>query len=118
VPTPWSAAQNKADGLKQKPQTECSVRVPLCQDRCLLDERRPQALRRVAAETADRHIYDCLPTGDRQVAEVTLITAVERIRPGATVRALRAPRCTAHGEMHDLVGQANLLENEPGTSRQ
>src|SRR5438270_577691 len=59
-----------------------------------------------------------LPTGDRQIAEVTLVAAVEGFRPEAIVRAVRARRLAADGEVDDLAAQLYLLDNEPGARRQ
>ena len=58
--------------------------VPLGQCGCLLDEGLARALWLVAAEATDPQIDNRLPTGNWQIAKVTLVTAVERFRPGAT----------------------------------
>jgi hypothetical protein len=43
---------------------------------------------------------------------------VEGFRPEATVRAVRARRLAADGEVDDLAAQLYLLDNEPGAKRQ
>src|SRR5205085_1596510 len=67
---------------------------------------------------SDSQIDHPLPTANRQVAEIALVTTVERFRPRAALRTLGAGRFAADGEVHDLVAQLYLLDNEPSARRQ
>ena len=116
--TSWTAAKSEADVFEQRPQPARSVGVALRQHGCLLNEGLAWAFWLVAAKPPDPQIDNSPPTGDRQIAKITLVTAVERFRPGAAMRAVCAGRFTADREVHDLVPQPYLLDNEPGAWRQ
>src|SRR5207302_6098993 len=72
----------------------------------------------VAAKPADPQIDNRSPTGNGHIAKVPLVTAVERFRPGATYRAVCTRRFAANGDVHDLITQLYLLDNEPCARRQ
>ena len=78
MPTPRTAAERKADVFEQRPQPARSMGVALRQYGYLLNEGLARAVWLVAAKPADLQIDDRLPTGDWQIAEIPLVTAVER----------------------------------------
>jgi len=78
VATARTATEGNADPFDQRPQPARCMGVTLSQKRGLLDEGLAWALRQVAAKPADSQLNDRLPTGDRQVAEIALVTTVER----------------------------------------
>lgn len=92
--------------------------VALRQYGCLLDEGLTRALWLVAAKPADQQIDDCLPTCDWEIAQIALVTTVERFRPGTAIWAMCARGFAANGDVDDFITQLYLLDNEPSAGRQ
>jgi len=118
VPTSWTAAESQPDLFEQRPQPARSVGVALRQVRGLLNEGLPRTSQLVTAKAANPQIDDRLPTGDRQITEIALVTAVERFRPGTAIPAISAGGFTADHDVDNLVAQLYLLDNEPFALRQ
>jgi len=118
VPAPWTAAKGEPDLFEQRPEPARSVGVALRQDRCLLHEGLVRALWLVAAKPADLEIDDRLPTRNWNIAQTALVTAVERFRPSAAMGTVCANCFAADRDMHDLIAQLYLLDNEPFARRQ
>jgi hypothetical protein len=78
VTTSWTAAKSEADVFEQRPQTARSVGVALRQYGCLLNEGRAWAFWLVAAKPPDPQIDYRSSTRDRQIPNITLVTAVKR----------------------------------------
>jgi hypothetical protein len=94
------------------------VGIALRQYWCLLDEGLVRALWLVAAKPADSQIDDRRSTRGRNIAMIALVTAVERLRPRAAMGTACASRFTADRDMHDVIAQLYLLDNEPFARRQ
>lgn len=118
MPTPRPAAEGEADIFEQRPEPTCSVGVALRQYGCLLNKGLARAFSLVATKSTDPQIDDRPSTGNWQIAQIPLVATVERFRPPAAIRAVRAFRFTPNGQVNDLVAQLYLLENERSAWRQ
>jgi len=101
--TPRTAPENESDVFEQRAKPTRSVGVALRQLNYLLNEGLAPAVWLVTAKAADLQIDDRLPTGNRQIAKMTPVPAVEGFRPGAALRTMGAYRFTADRKVHNLI---------------